>query len=269
MPSGSSRMRSTICCGVWRWRRVPSFGAVLHADAGVQQAEVVVDLGDRADGGAGVAAGRLLVDRDRRREAVDVVDVGLVHLPQELAGVGAQALHVAALALGVDRVEGEAALAGAGQTGEDDQPVARQLDVDVAQVVLAGAADDDAFGGGRGGAGTHRFDDIDPRNTADSGSEAVWITTESYTRSVCRARIVRTPVRGRCPFGQSSPLRVTDRTDAASVVDIDQRRSGRSRDCAVRHDSVQLTRSRRRPRHLVWRPSPGAAAGPDRKDPIT
>ena len=118
-------------------------GAVLDADPGVQQAEVVVDLGDRADRRPRVAAGRLLVDRDRRRQTLDDVDVGLVHLAQELAGVRAQRLDVAALTLGVDRVEGEARLAGTGQAGEHDELVARNLDVDVLQVVLAGTADDD------------------------------------------------------------------------------------------------------------------------------
>src|SRR4029079_7427576 len=39
--------------------------AVGAAGAGVEQAEVVVDLGDRADGGARVLRCRLLVDADR------------------------------------------------------------------------------------------------------------------------------------------------------------------------------------------------------------
>ena len=84
-------------------------GAVRDADPREQQAQVVVDLGDRADRRARVARRALLVDRDGRRQAVDLVDVRLLHLAEELAGVGAQALDVAALALGVDRVEGEAA----------------------------------------------------------------------------------------------------------------------------------------------------------------
>ena len=117
--------------------------AVRDADARVEQAEVVVDLGDRADGRPRVAARRLLVDRDRGRQTLDEVDVGLVHLAEELARVAAQALDVAALTLGVDRVEREAALAAAGQAGDDDEPVARQVDVDVAQVVFACAADRD------------------------------------------------------------------------------------------------------------------------------
>jgi hypothetical protein len=60
-------------------------------------------------------------------QAVDLVDVRLLHLAQELPRVGAQALDVPALALGVDRVEGEAGLAAAGQAGDDDQAVAREL----------------------------------------------------------------------------------------------------------------------------------------------
>ena len=44
----------------------PAVWAVRHPDPGIQEAEVVVDLGDRADGGARVARRRLLVDGDGR-----------------------------------------------------------------------------------------------------------------------------------------------------------------------------------------------------------
>ena len=119
--------------------------AARDAGARVQQAQVVVDLGDRADRRAGIVRGRFLLDRDRRRQAVDVIDVGLFHHRQELPGVGRQRLDVAALALGVDRVERERGLAGAGQAREDDQLVARQAQVEVAQVVRPRAADIDGF----------------------------------------------------------------------------------------------------------------------------
>ena len=123
--------------------------AVRDADPREQQPEVVVDLGDGADRRARVARRALLVDRDGRREAVDLVDVRLLHLAEELAGVGAQALDVAALALGVDRVEGEARLAAAGQAGDDDEAVARERDVDVLEVVFARAAHDESDPGAR------------------------------------------------------------------------------------------------------------------------
>ena len=81
------------------------------ADAGEQQAHVVVDLGDRADGGAGVARCALLVDRDGRRQPLDQVDVRLFHLSKELARVGRQRLDVTSLPFGVDGVEGQGRLA--------------------------------------------------------------------------------------------------------------------------------------------------------------
>ena len=143
VPSSSWSTRSTICCGVCRSIGDTALGAVRPAGAGVEQAQVVVDLGDRADGRARVLRGGLLVDRDRRAEALDEVDVGLVHLAQELAGVRRERLDVAALALGEDRVEGEARLARAGEAGEHDQGVTGQVEGDVLEVVLARAPDDE------------------------------------------------------------------------------------------------------------------------------
>ncbi len=116
--------------------------AVRVADPGEEEAEVVVDLGDGADGRAGVLRRGLLVDRDRGREALDEVDVGLVHLAQELARVRRERLDVAALALGEDGVEREARLARAGEAGEDDEGVSGQVDRDVLEVVLPGSTDD-------------------------------------------------------------------------------------------------------------------------------
>ena len=121
----------------------PAFRAVRHTHAREQQAQVVVDLGGRAHRGARVAAGGLLVDGHRRRQAVDAIEVGLLHLAQEHAGVAGEALDVAALALGVHGVEGEAGLAAARQAGDDHQLVARDRHVDVFEVVLACAFDDD------------------------------------------------------------------------------------------------------------------------------
>ena len=112
-------------------------GAVGRADGGVEQAQVVVDLGDGADGGAGAAAGGFLLDGDGGREAFDGVDVGALDLVEELARVGGEGFDVAALAFGVDGVEGERAFAGAGEAGDDGEGVARDAHVDVAQIVLA------------------------------------------------------------------------------------------------------------------------------------
>ena len=108
-----------------------------------EQTQVIVDLGHRPHCRAGVARGGLLVDRDRRRKPFDGVHVGLVHLAQELPRIRRQRLHVAALALGVDRVERQRALARPGQARDDHERVARQRERDVLEVVLACPRDND------------------------------------------------------------------------------------------------------------------------------
>ncbi len=106
-------------------------GAIRLTDARIEQAQVVVDFGDGANGRARVVRRRLLFDRDRRRQAFDQIDVGLFHELQELPRIGRERLDVAALALGVERVEGERALARAGKTGDHDQPMPRQIEIDI------------------------------------------------------------------------------------------------------------------------------------------
>ena len=112
-------------------------GAVRRADGGVEQAKIVVDLGDGADGGAGAAAGGFLLDGDGRAEAFNGVDIGALNLVEKLAGIGGEGLDVAALALGVDGVEGERTFAGAGEAGDHGEGVAGNAHTDVAQVMLA------------------------------------------------------------------------------------------------------------------------------------
>src|SRR5262249_57602029 len=85
-----------------------------------------------------------VLDGDGRREGVYGVGVGLVHLLEELASVRRQRLDVAALPFRVEGVEGERRLSRAREPRDDDELLARDLDVDALQIVPAGAADDDA-----------------------------------------------------------------------------------------------------------------------------
>ena len=112
---------------------------------GEEQAQVVVHLGHGAHGRARVARYALLVNGDCRRQPFDVVDVGLLHAAQELPRVCRERLYVPALPLRVDRVERQRALARPGHPRHDYQPVARYRYVDVLEVVLARALDDDVL----------------------------------------------------------------------------------------------------------------------------
>ena len=124
----------------------PTVGTVRRAGARVQQTQVVVHLGDGADGGARVVTGGFLLDRDGGREPLDGVDIGLLHEPQELSRVRGERLDVASLPFGVDRIERERRFARAGQAGHDRQLVARDRDADVAEIMLAGTAHHERIG---------------------------------------------------------------------------------------------------------------------------
>ena len=74
---------------------------------GIEQAQVFVNLGRGSYGGAGVAAAYFLLDGDSGGDAFDEITFGLAHTSQKLAGIAAEALHVAALPFGIERVERE------------------------------------------------------------------------------------------------------------------------------------------------------------------
>ncbi len=95
-------------------------------DPGIEHPQIVVDLGDRADRRPRVAPAGLLLDRDRGTQSVDPVDLGLGHLAQKLARIARKALDIAALALGIERVKRQRALARARHARQADQFTPRQ-----------------------------------------------------------------------------------------------------------------------------------------------
>ena len=102
-----------------------------------QDAQHRVGVGGGADGGAGVGAHPLLVDDDRRRQALEVVDVGSGEGGHEALHERAVGLVDHPLRLRGDRGEDERALAGPGHAREHREPPLGQLDGDVLEVVLA------------------------------------------------------------------------------------------------------------------------------------
>ena len=108
-------------------------GAVRNAVTGEEKTQIIVDFGDRSDGRARVAVRGFLVDGNSWREAFDFIHGRLV---QELAGVGRQGLHVAALTFGEEGVECQGGLTRARKTGEHSDGVTREFKVHVLQVVF-------------------------------------------------------------------------------------------------------------------------------------
>jgi hypothetical protein len=86
-----------------------------------------------------------VLNRNRGRKALDEIHVRFLHLVKELARVSGEGFDVFALALGVNRVEGERRLARAAQTRNDNQFVAWDLEREVLEIMLTRAADLDKF----------------------------------------------------------------------------------------------------------------------------
>ena len=93
--------------------------AVLGPQGRVQGADVIVHFGDRADRGAGIAAGCFLLNGNGWRQPRDALDLGLLHLFEKLPRIRRQRLHVAPLPLGVQSVEGQRGFARARDAGDD------------------------------------------------------------------------------------------------------------------------------------------------------
>ena len=119
----------------------PALRAVRHTNAPVKQPKIVVNLRDRRDDGTRIPARRALLDGDGRRKAFDLLHVRLLHLVKELPGIGAERLHIAALPLGIERVERERTFPAARKPRHDRKRIARNRDVDVLEVVLLRTVD--------------------------------------------------------------------------------------------------------------------------------
>ncbi len=115
--------------------------------ARVQQLQVVVQLGHRADGRPRAAHRVGLVDRDRRRHAVDALDLRAIHPVEELPRVRAEGFDVAPLAFRVQRVEHETRLAGARRAGHDRHFTGAQVEIEILEVVLTCSANADQIAG--------------------------------------------------------------------------------------------------------------------------
>jgi hypothetical protein len=127
------------------------------AGARIEHAQQARQRGDAAHRGARARRAALLLQGDRGRQPVDGIDRGHAHLVDEPARIRRDRFEIAPLRLGVERAEGQRRLARAGDAAEHHERVARDVDIDVAQVVFACAADAHEVIGAAGGFARHVF----------------------------------------------------------------------------------------------------------------
>ena len=114
--------------------------AVRRTRTRIQKAQVIMHFRDRTHRGTRVTVRGLLINRHGRRQALNEVHVRLIHLPQKLASVRRQRLHISPLAFRKNSVKRKGRLTRAGKTGEHDHRVAGQVNIHALQVMLPRAA---------------------------------------------------------------------------------------------------------------------------------
>ena len=120
---------------------LPCDGAARLSNTCEQHSQIVIEVRHRPHRRAGILHHGLLFYGDDRGQAVHEVDVGLLQLGDESPGESRKRFHEPPLTFGVYGVERQGGLPGTAHSGDNDQLVARDFEVDIPQVVLAGALD--------------------------------------------------------------------------------------------------------------------------------
>ena len=101
-----------------------TIGAVRHAKARKKQTVMVQNFDHRTHRRTRVTVHRLLVNRNRRRNAAHAFHLGVFHAANELARISRERLNKAALAFLEHRIESEARLARTRHTGHHHDRIA-------------------------------------------------------------------------------------------------------------------------------------------------
>src|SRR5205823_3301462 len=145
---------------------------------GEEQAQIVVDFRGCGDGGSRVRSGASLFDCNGRRQALDVVHLGLLHLVEKLPGVGGEGLDIFALSFGKDSVKSQRRFSRTAQPGDHDQPVAGNIKREILQVVFTRAADSDKFLRHRAGIVPSSY----PPSLIDASAQGKWLVDVASDR---------------------------------------------------------------------------------------
>ena len=105
------------------------------AAVGHEEADVVGKLGGGRDRGPSVLDRVFLLDRDRRQDAFDFVDVRTIDPFEELPDIGRHRLHEPSLPLGIEGVECERGLSRTRRARQHRELALRDIDRNVLEIV--------------------------------------------------------------------------------------------------------------------------------------
>ena len=121
--------------------RTETFRTDCFTETGIEKTQIIVDLRHGRDGTARITDPRVLVDGNGRLKSFDPVHIRAFHLMKKLTGIYGKAFDVLPLTFCVQRVERQRTLPRTARSRDDDEPVSRNIDTDVLQIVHSSAND--------------------------------------------------------------------------------------------------------------------------------
>jgi len=109
--------------------------AVNESAPRIEQAEVIIDFGERTDSASGIGSATALVNSNGRLQAGDAIYIGSVELPEKLPGMKRERLDVLPLSFSEDGIESERTFPAAARTGNDDELIPRDFQRQIFEVV--------------------------------------------------------------------------------------------------------------------------------------
>ena len=103
--------------------------------------QIIIDFRNRPHRGTRIVARGFLVDGNGRGQTLNIVHIGLVHLPEKLPRIRRQRFHIPPLSFRIDGVKGQRGLPRPGKPRDDHQLVPWDLHINVFQIMGTCALD--------------------------------------------------------------------------------------------------------------------------------
>ena len=111
--------------------------AVRYANTRKKKTQIIINFSYRCNRRAWIARSRFLVNRNSRREASNHIDVWLIHHTEKHTSVARKRLDITALTFSINRIKSKTRFTGTRKTSNNNKFVARNIYVDVLQVIRA------------------------------------------------------------------------------------------------------------------------------------
>lgn len=126
----------------------PAFAAMEPGNMAPEYFHMLTDLGHRADRRAGRFHCVALFDSNGWGDALDAINLRLVHPIEELPGVGGKRFDIAPLAFSKKSIKRERAFAGSARASDHNQMVEWEIKIEILQIILPNATQTDGRSSG-------------------------------------------------------------------------------------------------------------------------